>query len=86
MPFYVIPDSFVFLLGEEWIETGRFIQLICPLLFSRFIFNVVVPSISYTLESLSFNLANYIFGFYVVIILVLLWDHTVEVFCSYMLF
>ena len=52
MPFYIIPDSvFIFLLGPEWSDTGRYIQLICPLLFSRFIFNVVTPTISYTLQN-----------------------------------
>mgnify|MGYP001217021060 CR=1 FL=1 len=51
-PFYVIPDQFfIFLLGSEWSDTGKYIQLICPLLFSRFIFNVTVPSISYTLQN-----------------------------------
>ncbi len=79
MPFYVIPDSFfVFLLGEEWIETGRFIQLICPLLFSRFIFNVVVPSISYTLQNHYLLIWQII---YLASMLLLFWfiqDHTVE--------
>ena len=52
VPFYIIPDSvFIFLLGPEWSDTGRYIQLICPLLFSRFIFNVVTPTISYTLQN-----------------------------------
>ena len=51
-PFYVIPDQFfIFLLGPEWSDTGKYIQLICPLLFSRFIFNVTTPSISYTLQN-----------------------------------
>ena len=51
-PFYIISDSFfIFLLGPEWSDTGRYIQLICPLLFSRFIFNVVTPTISYTLQN-----------------------------------
>jgi len=51
-PFYVLPDTFfVFLLGSEWSDTGKYIQLICPLLFSRFIFNVVAPSLSYTLQN-----------------------------------
>ena len=79
MPFYVIPDSFfVFLLGEEWIETGRFIQLICPLLFSRFIFNVVVPSISYTLQNHYLLIWQII---YLASMLFLFWfiqDYTVE--------
>ena len=35
----------------SYMNTGRYIQLICPLLFSRFIFNVVTPSISYTLKN-----------------------------------
>ena len=52
MTFYIIPhDFFVFILGDEWADTGKYIQLICPLLFSRFIFNVVAPSISYTLQN-----------------------------------
>jgi len=51
-PFYLIPDHFfIFLLGDEWSDTGKYIQLLCPLLFSRFIFNVVMPSISYTLQN-----------------------------------
>ncbi|MAQ69859.1 MAG: hypothetical protein CMD23_02040 [Flavobacteriales bacterium] len=51
-PFYIVPDSFfIFLLGPEWADTGKYIQLICPLLFSRFIFNVVSPTISYTLQN-----------------------------------
>ena len=51
-PFYVLPDTFfVFLLGSEWSDTGKYIQLICPLLFSRFIFNIVAPSLSYTLQN-----------------------------------
>ena len=79
MPFYVIPDSFfVFLLGEEWVETGRFIQLICPLLFSRFIFNVVAPSISYTLQNHYLLIWQII---YLVSMLLLFWfmqNYTVE--------
>ena len=52
IPFYIIPDSFfVILLGPEWVDTGRYIKLLCPLLFSRFIFNVVTPSISYTMQN-----------------------------------
>ena len=52
VPFYIIPESFYkFVLGDQWGDTGRYIQLICPLLFSRFIFNVVTPSISYTLKN-----------------------------------
>ncbi|MAQ31517.1 MAG: hypothetical protein CMD26_02115 [Flavobacteriales bacterium] len=51
-PFYLIPDTFfIVLLGQEWSDTGRYIQLICPLLFSRFVFNVVTPAISYTLQN-----------------------------------
>ena len=52
VPFYIIPESFfVLLLGDEWIDTGKYIQLLCPLLFSRFIFNVVTPTISYTMQN-----------------------------------
>ena len=51
-PFYLIPDTFfVLLLGQEWSDVGKYIQLICPLLFSRFIFNVITPAISYTLQN-----------------------------------
>ena len=52
IPFYIIPDDFfIFLLGSEWYDTGKYIKLLCPLLLSRFIFNVVSPSISYTLQN-----------------------------------
>ena len=52
VPFYFIPDSvYVFILGNEWGDMGRYIQLICPLFLSRFIFNVVTPTISYTLKN-----------------------------------
>jgi len=52
LPFFLIPDDFfVILLGDEWAETGNYIKLLCPLLFSRFIVNVVSPSISYTLQN-----------------------------------
>ncbi len=52
IPFYVLPESFfIFILGPEWGDIGKYIQLLCPLLFSRFIFNVVMPSISYTLQN-----------------------------------
>lgn len=51
-PFYLMPDSFfVFVLGPEWGDTGRYIKLLCPLLFSRFIFNVITPTLSYTLQN-----------------------------------
>ena len=51
-PFYLMPDTFfVLLLGQEWTDVGKYIQLICPLLFSRFIFNVITPAISYTLQN-----------------------------------
>ena len=51
-PFYLIPDTFfIVLLGQEWSDVGKYIQLICPLLFSRFIFNVITPAISYTLQN-----------------------------------
>ena len=52
LPFFLIPDNiFVILLGDEWAETGTYIKLLCPLLFSRFILNVVSPSISYALQN-----------------------------------
>ena len=51
-PFYIIPENFfIVLLGPEWHDTGKYIKLLCPLLLSRFIFNVVSPSISYTLQN-----------------------------------
>ena len=52
IPFYYLPDTFfIFILGDEWGDTGRYIQLICPLIFSRFVFTVVSPTISYTLKN-----------------------------------
>jgi len=51
-PLYIIPDSwFIVLLGSEWIDVGKYIKLICPLFFSKFVFNVVTPSVSYTLKN-----------------------------------
>ena len=52
LPFYFIPDDFfIFLLGSEWGDTGKYIKLLCPLLFVRFITNVITPSISYSLQN-----------------------------------
>lgn len=52
LPFYLIPDNFfIFVLGSEWGDTGKYIKLLCPLLFIRFITNVISPSISYSLQN-----------------------------------
>jgi len=52
LPFYFVPDNFfIFLLGAEWGDTGKYIKLLCPLLFVRFITNVITPSISYSLQN-----------------------------------
>ena len=71
IPFYIIPDSiFVVFLGSEWGDVGQYIQLICPLFFSRFVFNVVTPTISYTLKN------HYLFIWqviYVLFLVLLLW-------------
>ena len=52
IPFYILPENFfVIVLGPEWADIGIYIKLLCPLLFARFVFNVVMPSLSYTLQN-----------------------------------
>ena len=52
IPFYILPENFfVIVLGPEWADIGMYIKLLCPLLFARFVFNVVMPSLSYTLQN-----------------------------------
>tara|TARA_B100000902_G_C27033881_1_gene775877 strand:+ start:75 stop:662 length:588 start_codon:yes stop_codon:yes gene_type:complete len=71
IPFYILPDSFfIFILGPEWGDIGIYIQLLCPLLFSRFIFNVVMPSISYTLQNHYLLIWQFV---YLVLLVFLFW-------------
>ena len=79
LPFYFIPDSFfVFILGHHWGDIGQYIQLICPLLFSRFVFTVISPSISYTLKNHLLLIWQII---YFVLLIILFWmfrDNSIE--------
>ena len=78
-PFYLIPNSFfIFLLGPEWADTGRYIQLICPLLFSRFIFNVVNPTISYTLQNHFLLIWQIVYFLSLVLLFWLIQEYSVE--------
>ena len=80
LPFYFIPPSvFDFLLGSEWVETGKYIQLICPLLFSKFIFNVVTPTISYTLQNHYLLIWQVIYLVFLIILFYLLQGSGVDV-------
>ena len=77
--FYIIPDSFfVFLLGDEWVDTGKYIQLLCPLFLSRFIFNVVMPSISYTLQNHYLLIWQIIYFISLILLFWLIHELTVE--------
>ena len=70
-PFYILPENFfIFILGSEWGDIGIYIQLLCPLLCSRFIFNVVMPSISYTLQNHYLLIWQFVYLF---LLLFLLW-------------
>jgi len=78
-PIAIIPNEvFVFVLGDNWGEVGQYIQLISPLLFSRFIFNVVVPSISYTLRNYYLLIWQIIYFICLVVLFSFLRDETVD--------
>jgi len=71
-------EVFIFILGDEWGEVGQYIQLIAPLLFSRFIFNVVLPSISYTLKNYYLLIWQIIYFICLVVLFSFLRDEKVD--------
>lgn len=52
IPFFLLNNEFyIFLFGPNWGDTALFVKMLCPLLFFRFVSNVVTPSISYKMEN-----------------------------------
>ena len=52
LPFFLLNNEFyIFLFGPNWGDTALFVKMLCPLLFFRFVSNVVTPSISYKMEN-----------------------------------
>ena len=79
IPFYIIPDNiFILFLGPEWIDVGKYIQLICPLFFSRFVFNVVTPTISYTFKNHYLLIWQIIYVFLLILLLAIIKNMNVE--------
>ena len=80
LPFYFIPeDFFVFLLGKDWGETGKYIKLLCPLLFVRFITNVITPSISFSLQNHYLLIWQILYFSLIIILFFSIYNFSVEV-------
>ena len=79
LPLYLLPNKlFVSLLGNQWEDVGLYIKLICPLFFSRFVFNVITPTILYTLKNQYLLIWQFSYTFVLFILFTLIRDVELE--------
>ena len=79
LPLYILPQNiFISFLGDQWNDIGIYIKLICPLFFSRFVFNVVTPTISYTLKNHYLLIWQIIYVIMLLVLFTIIQDMQVE--------